>query len=114
MFGHMLKESKADERLSIYELVSSTTADGRDFYAYIAIIPSKYEAYKIAAASGDSVKFTEYGDIVLTGWGKYPTKEIENQMEDLFHMNHNFESEIMEYTKNIQEKSVNISNQEAE
>ena len=114
MFEHMLKESKADERLSIYELASSKTADGRDFYAYLAIIPSKYDAYKTAASSGESVKFTEYGDVILTGWGKQPTSEIESEMEDLFHMNHNFESEIMEYAKNIQEKSANISNQEAE
>lgn len=111
MFDHMLKESKADERLSIYELVNSKTADGRDFYAYLAIIPTKYELYKIASSSGKPIKFTDYGEIILTGWGKEPTEEIAKDMEFLFYMNRNFEAEMVNFAQKIKAQSEQVSSQ---
>lgn len=98
MFEHMLRESKADERVVIYELATTQTPEGKDFWLYLAIKPTKYEAYKTMQEagnpSGKSIVFSDYGTVLLTGWGREPSDEVKNFMEEQFGVIHTFEEDV--------------------
>ena len=107
MYEHTLRETKADEHVVIYELANSQTPEGKDFWLYLAIKPTMYEAYKMLwldeNRSESTVKFTDYGEVILTGWGKEPAPEVRAYMEEKFAMNSNFELDMEQAINDLRE-----------
>lgn len=88
-----LKE--ADENVDILVLTSGTLADGGDFYAYVAIPPSKYQAFLEAEQAGN-YNLAEFGEILASGDTLEPPAEVAKEMEEKYGANPNFEEEFVE------------------
>ena len=96
---------KADEKLAVYALTQGYTKDNVPFWAYLAIPPSKYVAFKTAEQDGNFT-LSDYGEVLAMGIGYNPPNDIMEKMETEFGVNHNFEEEIItvaeEYVKEQQ------------
>ncbi len=108
MFEHSLRESKADESMVIYELATSQTPEGKDFYLYMGMTPTKYEDYKKLQGSNEPIVFSDFGTVILTGWGREPAPEVKAYMEAEFGMRHTFEDDLMDKVEKIRHDQENI------
>ncbi len=91
----------ADEGAVILELCKMQDADGDDYYVYLGVYPSKYEAYLSAEGT---MNLADYGEILHKDWGTEPSEKVRQEMEEKYGVNHNFEAEIASELKQIQEK----------
>ena len=89
------KVTEIDKKAAIVELFQGKTGDGKDFYTYIAVKPSKYEEYKKSQISGKSIDLTECGKILYVDWGKKPTEEVKQEMIDKYNLDTDFEEKFL-------------------
>ena len=95
---------KADQEVSIMVLVRGTLATNDEFWAYLAIPPSKYLAFKQAEAAG-GYAMSDYGQVVEMGTGATePPADIKHKMEKEYNVNHNFESDVKKKAEELQAK----------
>lgn len=95
---------KADQEVSIMVLVRGTLATGDAFWAYLAIPPSKYLAFKQAEAAG-GYAMSDYGQVVEMGTGATePPEDTKQKMEREYNVNHNFEADIRKKAEELQAK----------
>ena len=95
---------KADEAVSIMVLVRGTLATGDEFWAYLAIPPSKYLAFKQAEAAG-GYAMSDYGQVVEMGIGETePAADIKRKMEQEYNVNHSFETDVRKKAEELQAK----------
>lgn len=80
------------------------TVEEQPVYAYVAILPSRVEAYLEAAEAGGKINFSEYGEIILCGEGEDPPADVRKRMEEEYNVNHSFEEEV---EKQIREWAAN-------
>lgn len=95
---------EADSKVGIVEICSLTTEDGKDFYAYISIKPSKYEEYRRVNENRETVDLNEYGRILYKDWGKGPSADVRRMMEEKYNVNHNFEAEFTQELQKIEKE----------
>ena len=79
-----------DIEASVVELCCSRTADGRDFYVYLKIPPSKYEQFKSAQAHGE-ITLSDFGEALCYGEGATPPIAVRIEMEQRFGLCHDLE-----------------------
>lgn len=84
---------KMDEQGEIITLVEGTSR-GQPYFAYVAMKPSSFIAYKLAEKEG-SVKLAEYGKIIEHGEGS-PSKELKKKIEEEYAGSHEFEEKLQE------------------
>lgn len=65
-------------------LCRSCTDSGKPFFHYVMSDRKAIEQMHRDYQSGKTVDFAEYGQIVLSGWGKNPTPEYDLILNDLF------------------------------
>lgn len=95
---------KADEAVSIMVLVRGTLATGDAFWAYLAVPPSKYLAFKQAEAAG-GYSMSDYGQVVEIGTGaNEPPAEVQRRMEKEYNVNHNFEDDVRKKADELKAK----------
>lgn len=95
---------KADEEVSIMVLVRGTLATNDEFWAYLAIPPSKYLSFKQAEAAG-GYSMSDYGQVVEMGTGSTePPEDIKRKMEKEYNVNHNFEADVRKKAEELQAK----------
>lgn len=70
----------ADEEAAIINLIRGTV-DDEEFWAYLAVPPSKYEAFKEAEATG-AYEVNDFGEILKWGKGFEPNAEDIQYMVD--------------------------------
>lgn len=101
IFSHVPEEllpskdewAKADEKFSVYVLTQGVSAEKVPFWAYLAIPPSKYLAYKNAEMN-EGMTLSDYGEVIAMGMGYDPPEDIMRQMEEEFGVDHAFEESI--------------------
>ena len=79
----------------IFILVKGQKTDDTDFWAYIAIHPSKYEFFKIAEASGE-YNLNEFGNIIRHGIGSEPPEADKTYMKQNFDFDETLEKTLKE------------------
>jgi hypothetical protein len=60
--------------------VQAPADGGRDAWYFMYIASPKQKKFTKAVQSGPT-NLTDYGEIIESGWGKYPPKEVMEKME---------------------------------
>ena len=84
----------ADDKVAIIHLCSGQTSDGRDFFAYVAMWPSRYMEYIEATQRGDDVLLREFGDILESGYGLVPSERVQEEMKRKYGVDPTFFEEL--------------------
>lgn len=87
----------ADEEIGILHLCSGQAADGRDFYAYVNMQPSRYLEFIEATERGDAVLLSDYGEVVESGFGAVPPESVQQAMNEKFNADPTFFDELARY-----------------
>ncbi len=95
---------KADDEVAIVVLTQGETEDNRPFYAYLAIPPSKYLAFKKAEESG-SYALQDYGEVIAFDYAEAPPEELQQEIEATYGVQHDFEEQLLAEIEKQQEKS---------
>tara|TARA_R110002124_G_scaffold287216_1_gene471451 strand:+ start:146106 stop:146438 length:333 start_codon:yes stop_codon:yes gene_type:complete len=83
-----------DESLDIMTLVSGQV-DGEDFWAYLAVRPSKYTAFLEVQKAGEPYTLTEYGNVVKYGLGTTePPQTAVQEMIDSYGIDPQFQEKL--------------------
>jgi len=90
--------SIADGNFEIIVLSTGKMDDNTDYWAYLAIEPSKYESLKNAKAPFD---LEEYGQIIRAGEGKEPPEDIIKEMELEIGADHDINDQIIEMSDKL-------------
>jgi hypothetical protein len=79
-------EQAADVGRQIIALIYGKFEDGKPFWVFAAVKPSKYQAMLAAHKSGklDMYHFEPYGEIIISGDGKRPPDEIVRRVAELY------------------------------
>lgn len=83
-----------DETVSVLQLATGLS-DGKPFWAYVAMFPTRYKEYYTKVTEGQPVDLTEYGEVLVKGWGEEPPEEIRRQMVDEYGFDDGFEAAIL-------------------
>lgn len=90
-------DKNPEEHMKVTLLCQGKLTDGRDYWAYVEMPPSKAIAFKKAQITG-GFSMQDYGDVVAWGEGKNVPQEVREQMEAEYGANHNLESQLKNYT----------------
>ena len=83
--------AEANKSVEMLVLVTGQRQDGRDFWAYAAILPSKYTAFTEAEAKG-SYRLNDYGRVLTSGDGLTPPSGLEKQLREKYNLSTDFEA----------------------
>jgi hypothetical protein len=75
------KPEYSDESQRLIELLRGVRHDGLPFWAYVSILPSKYDAFKAAQREGslNLLNLLDWGDVVSAGIADWPS-HADNQL----------------------------------
>ena len=59
---------------------------GGPFWCYVAVKPSRFEAFKEAEKAGkiDLYKFEEFGEVIVSAEGKTPPEEVTKKVAEMY------------------------------
>ena len=86
---------QADKEIGIVTMVNGTMESGEDFYAYMSVYPSRLEAFIKAQEEGGYL-LTDFGDILMQGFGKIPPPGIVRLVEERYGVVADPEQDFME------------------
>jgi hypothetical protein len=87
---------EADEKDAILSLSCGIAADGRPYYAYIAVIPSKYAEFYRLSAQHQQFTLEDYGIIVASDYQATPPQDVADWMRDEYGFDENFQNQLKE------------------
>lgn len=61
-------------------LCRGETINGRPYYAFLKVKPSRFSAFEQAQAAGDAFSLQEYGDILQFDYSISPPEDVINAM----------------------------------
>ncbi|HEY8964541.1 MAG TPA: hypothetical protein VIN59_08795 [Alphaproteobacteria bacterium] len=67
-----------DQRM--IDLFMGRDEQDRPYWAYVAIIPSKYQEYRETLERGDALELDQFGLVLSQGHTQMPPKDIQNKM----------------------------------
>ncbi len=75
-----------DDLTRIIVLVYGMLENGGPFWVYVAVKPSKYQAFMGAQKEGklDLYKFEPFGEIIVSGEGKVPPDEVTLKVAEMY------------------------------
>ncbi|MBL1147326.1 MAG: hypothetical protein HND56_09300 [Pseudomonadota bacterium] len=79
---------QADEKYGLIEFCNGRDQNGRLYWAYLTLFPSKYREFKARAAAGESFHLLDYGEELASGWGKHPPEHVKKELEEKYGLNH--------------------------
>lgn len=86
-----------DAELAEYDSDSSviicscgTSSDGRPYWLYLAVKPSKYKEYKRLSAQHTMIRFSDYGKILRRGYGEEVPAEVKQEMKEKYGCDDNY------------------------
>ena len=88
-------QSGAMDNMRMMELFTGVDDSERDFYAYIAVPPSKYMEYRTRLERGEEIDLEAYGEIIEHGYSALPPADIRKKMSDMG-FKHGLEEELNE------------------
>ena len=80
------QKTNLQDLLRTIVLVYAMFDNGAPFWAYVAVVPSKYQAFLTAHKEGklDLYNFAQYGEIIVSGTGKTPTEEVTLKVAEMY------------------------------
>jgi len=96
---------KVDEDGSILHLTGGTDANGKEYYAYMAIKPSLYKEFHEKSLNDETININDYGIVIESGFGALPPPEVQKKMADEYGFSANFENEITSFIEKESEKA---------
>ncbi len=100
--------AKADQHASLVHLVNGKTGDGEDFFAYISVLPSRYEDFILISRAKEEMNLHEFGDVIECGFGMEPPEDVRRAMESRHDIDFTFHEKLVEVVaeaKKIQNKA---------
>jgi len=94
MLDYLEQTDQEFHQSSVMELCFGETDDGRHFYAYVNIPLEKYEAFMRCRDAHESISYDEYGQILITGWGKTPDPKVVEYMKTNFNTDLDFSEKL--------------------
>jgi len=105
-----IKELDVDTAILAY--TSGKTEDGRPYYAYIAVQPSKYREFYTKSAARQTLVLNDYGTIVAGDFLAEPPPEVVKEMYDTYGFDDEYEKKLQEeVTKQRSESGDKIEEQ---
>lgn len=100
----------ADRTSAILAYIHGTMPDGRPYYAYVAVLPSKYQEFYALNASRTPFVIEDYGVVVISGYEAAPPPQVVQEMKERYGFDDQFQSKLVEHVK--QQQKVFIKTQE--
>lgn len=86
--------AEADKQSAILVYSHGMAGDGRPYYAYVAIRPSKYTEFHAASAAGQSLLLSEYGTVVAGGFADRPPPDVVRRMREINGFDDDYEEKL--------------------
>lgn len=80
---------------AVIVLSQGIASDGRPYWAYIAVRPSRYADYMRAAKAHETVIFSDYGAILQYGFAKEVPLSIKAQIKRRYGFDENFKENLV-------------------
>jgi hypothetical protein len=84
----------ADAHSAIIAFVNGTMSDGRPYYAYLAVKPSKCQQFYERTAAGEPLILSEYGTVIIAGFASQPPENVVAFMQREFGYSDTFEANL--------------------
>lgn len=84
-----------DQYFAIAQLITGQTGNGVDFYAYMAMYPSRYREYLERVQNFEPLIIENYGRVLHKGWGTLPSASIQREMFEKYGIDHRFFPQLM-------------------
>ena len=88
----------ADDNFEIIALSTGKMEDGTAYWAYIAVDPSKYQAF---ATATPPIDLEDYGTILKAGEGNEPPDDVKQEMELQIGADHDINDQIIEMSDKL-------------
>jgi hypothetical protein len=102
--------AEADKEMAILGYVHGTMEDGRPYYAYVAIKPSKYKEFHALTTARKAMVIGHYGTVVAAGLQSEPPPAIAKKMRDVYGFDEQYEAKLKQEA--LREKEKFFENQE--
>jgi hypothetical protein len=83
-----------DIEVAIICYTNGTTEDGRPYYAYVAVTPSKYMEFHRMTAARNTIVLNEYGRIVAGGFEAKPPPDVIRKMREDYGYDEHFAQKL--------------------
>jgi hypothetical protein len=84
-----------DDSNAVIVLSQRTARDGRPYWAYIAVRPSRYADYMRAAKAHETVIFSDYGTVLQYGFDKEVPVAIKTMIKRRYGFDENFKDNLV-------------------
>lgn len=101
---------QADQDTVILGYLHGDMNDGRPYYAYVAIQPSKYSELHALTAARKSIVIGNYGTVIAAGFNSEPPPEIIQEMRDIYGFDEQYEAKLKQEA--IRQRAVFLANRE--
>ncbi len=87
---------KADDSSAIIAYTNGVTEDGRPYYAYMAVKPSRYREFYELTSARKAIVLNDFGNIIEGGFEESPPANIVQRMRNEYGFDENYEKAIKE------------------
>ncbi len=86
--------AQADQETAILSYVHGTMEDGRPYYAYVAVKPSKYRDFHAMTAAMRPMVIGDYGTVVAAGFESEPPADVVKEMREVYGFDDQYEERL--------------------
>ena len=86
---------EADKDCYILCYTDGMMPDGRPYYAYIAVKPSKYLEFKKITDAGDGLTLADYGEVIAGDFETKPPQSVVDEMREKYHFDEQFTEKLV-------------------
>lgn len=84
----------ADSDMAVLGYVHGTMEDGRQYYAYVAIKPSKYREFYALTAAKKAMVIGQYGTVLAAGFDSQPPADVVKEMREVYGFDDQYEAKL--------------------
>jgi hypothetical protein len=96
--------AKSDEYTSILVFIHGAMADGRPYYAYVAVKPSKYKEFSALTANKQNFVINDYGKVLMCGYTYDPPPRVVERMRKEYGFDEHYVEKLTEQANNQQKQ----------
>jgi hypothetical protein len=87
-----------DDNVGIMQFVTGE-ADGRAFWAYLVMRPSRYLEYLQKVDAREEINLMQYGEVIEKGWGTEAPEAVKQRMSSQYGASDSFQQELEEFVR---------------
>jgi hypothetical protein len=95
---------KADATSAIIAYTNGVANDGRPYYAYIAVKPSRYREFYELTSARKTIVLNDFGDIIEGDFEAAPPAHVVQRMREEYGFDENYERELKEEVSRQRDK----------